>query len=375
MQKRWLYCALLWIPCVANAIQELTPDQAYSRFVVSGYVDGSYNYLLNSNQFTSDTYDRVFDLNQNGFTLQQATVTFAYTPLQGLGGLVNVVSGRDANALAPVGWNPDVFGKRDIGLVFPQAYVHYATNNFTIKVGELITLAGLEAYDYTKDTNFSRSILDGYAQPGSNIGIRGIKRFADHWKIILGVDNGWSTIENISHQKTLEFGLGYKQPEVIELALNCYSGQEYISGDVWNRQTGWRSLIDIYGTYNVNQHLSFAGNADYAMQTQSLLPQGVVGRATWAGIAGYVNYKFSEKWRTSVRVEVFYDSVGYRTGVKQNWREVTLTMGYFPIKAFEVRAETRHDFSNKNAFFQKNNLNTSVSQQSFAVEGLYRFDV
>jgi hypothetical protein len=67
VRKLWSGWALLWIPGIAGAVQEqeLTAPQANKQFVILGYIDGSYNTLLNSNQFTSGTFDRVFDLKTN----------------------------------------------------------------------------------------------------------------------------------------------------------------------------------------------------------------------------------------------------------------------------------------------------------------------
>jgi hypothetical protein len=110
---------------------------------------------------------------------------------------------------------------------------------------------------------------------------------------------------------------------------------------------------------------------DYGMQTKAALPNGDIAKAVWHGIVGYVNYKFNEKWRTSLRGEIFDDQDGYRTGVRQNWREATITIGYSPIKDFEIRAETRRDFSNKNSFVKKNGISVSNYQQSYALEALY----
>ena len=91
------------------------------------------------------------------------------------------------------------------------------------------------------------------------------------------------------------------------------------------------------------------------------------------GVAGYFNYKFNEKWRTSLRGETFSDKNGYRTGVAQAWKEITLTVGYELLKNFELRAETRHDISNVNAFLRANNRGTSNNQQSYAIEIVGKF--
>src|SRR5688500_1795642 len=62
----------------------------------SGFIDGSYNYLSQSNLFISNVYDRVYDLNENGVTLQQAAGTVSYLPKVGIGGLLNAMVGRDS---------------------------------------------------------------------------------------------------------------------------------------------------------------------------------------------------------------------------------------------------------------------------------------
>lgn len=77
----------------------------------SAYLDTSYNYLANSNQFTSLAYDRVFDLNPHGPTLHQAAFTVAHQPKEGLGGLLNIIAGRDAVILQPYGWSNLNHGK------------------------------------------------------------------------------------------------------------------------------------------------------------------------------------------------------------------------------------------------------------------------
>ena len=74
-----------------------------------------------------------------------------------------------------------------------------------------------------------------------------------------------------------------------------------------------------------------------------------------------------------MRGEIFSDRNGYRTGVAQTWDELTVTLSYFPIKNLEFRAETRRDFSNLSSFLNKNGITTSHNQQSFALEGIFRF--
>lgn len=339
----------------------------------SGYIDGSYNYLVRSNHFTSDHPDRVYDLNENGLTLQQAAITVSRLPDQGLGGLANVVLGRDANSLAPIGINPQsMMDSENLGFTPVQAYLRYVRGAFTLMAGNFVTLAGEEYYDPGLDTTYSRSILY-YSTPNTHLGVRGIYAANEKLTITAGVNNGWDNITDFSRHKTLELGMSYAFNPKLSFSLQGYSGQERAMLLATSGSLGQRSLVDFVATLKASSKWSFATEYDYIWQSQALLPDGNLARAEWQGIAGYVDYKFNDIWQTALRAEYFDDQNGYITGVRQNWREITLSLGYTPIKNFVVRLETRHDFSDVSSFVNSNGVTTNNNNQSFALEGYYQF--
>lgn len=361
-----------------NALGEANPDSTVlktpsSTVKFSGYLDLSYNYLASSNRFLSGNYDRVNDLNQNGFTFQQLAGTLTVDPEQGFGWLVNGILGRDANDIAPQGWNPEFTDNQQLAFAVPQAYIDYKLNQYTFLAGEMLSLAGFEQYDYTQDTNFSRSILDGYAQAGIHVGFRAVDQINDRWGLVAGINNGWSTIQQINKLDMVEWGVVYAPEKAFSLTINGVTGKEHATENAETGPTGWRHLLDIFGTLTINDSLSFAMNYDYGIQTKAALPQDELGRATWQGIALYLNYTIDDKWQASLRGELFDDSEGFRTGIRQNWRELTLTLGYSVFKALQLRAETRHDFSNQDSFAKKTGVGDVDYQQSYALEALYQF--
>src|SRR3990167_8127032 len=109
-----IYSVLLGVAYATPERTILIKPNTLKGFTFSGYVDGSYNYLLRSNRFVSGVDDREYDLEPNGFTLQQAAITIAREPSHGLGGLFNVIAGRDANVIAPTGMNPNVFRVKNV---------------------------------------------------------------------------------------------------------------------------------------------------------------------------------------------------------------------------------------------------------------------
>lgn len=375
MKKKFLLLFSTWflLPTYALAQDtQSTTKNSTSDFKYSGYVDSSYNYLMRSNKFVSGVNDRVYDLAENGVRLQQAAAILAYQPAEGFGALLNPILGKDTNSIAPYGWNPN-HGSEFLDFDLTQAYVQYAKGSSTSMAGIFVTLVGAEVIDPTQDTNFSRSILDGYAEPFTVLGLRETYVVNDQLTLIAGINDGWDTIRDFGRRKTIELSGTYKFNSQFLLSMTGYSGEQRATDRVSTGPTGTRTLLDVVATYNATENLSFIVNGDYATQTKAALPNGDLARANWKGVAGYVNYKFNEKWRTSVRGEFFDDSQGYRTGIRQNWREVTLTAGYAPRKYCEFRAETRHDFSNVDAFVDKHGDATSKNQQSYALEAIYKF--
>lgn len=368
MRRFYIYIgafALLPGLALADATQQ-------SNFKFSGYVDGSYNYLVRSNVFTSGTFNRVYDLEPNGFTLQQAAVTASYQPTLGFGGLVNIIGGRDANEIAPYGLDP-YLGSQTLAIDPTQVYLQYARGPFTIIGGLFISLAGEEVINPTLNTNFSRSILDGYAEPFTHMGFRGTYVVNDKVSLITGLNNGWDSIRDTGRRKTIELGVEYTPNSTYSLTTLLYTGGQRATDRTATGSESIRNLIDIVASMNATDKLTYAANYDYGNQTLATLPSGNVAGAVWQGLAGYVNYKFTDKWQTSARGEIFNDRNGYRTGVTQSWKELTLSVGYMPIKNFELRAETRHDFSNVSSFVDSNGIGVNNNQQSYALEAFYLF--
>ncbi len=342
-----------------------------SVFKATGYLDGSYN-METRNKFTSGSYDRVFDRVPNGLTLQQAATTLAYQPSQGLGGLMNLIAGSDANITASYGFPPvSEFDSQTIAVDVTQLYLQYAMGPVTLMGGRFLTLVGVEQIDPTQNANFSRGNLF-YNTPDTHTGVRVIYAVNDKINLTAGVNDGWDNIRDWGRRKTIELGFGYIVNPVFSFSIQGYNGGERVVPQTSYGPTGIRTLIDVVATLNATDKLTLVLNYDNGWQTLATLPTGVNARAGWAGLAGYVNYKLNDTWRSSLRAEVFDDKNGFRTGVRQNWRELTVTIGYSPVKNLELRGEARHDFSNVNSFVSSTGVGVNNGQQSYALEGVYK---
>lgn len=334
-----------------------------SGIVLNGYVDVSYT------QFLGDSANfRVFDgdylaltsgrdANSSSFNFNQAAITIAKQPKQGAGALVNLTAGADADKISSTGSAPgDNF---DV----TQAFVQYAAPAYTVMAGKFVTMAGAEVIGSTGNANISRSVMFGYAIPFTHTGARVQIPLGESLNVFVGVNNGWDQLtEGEATGKTGELCLTFTSG-MLALGVVGYSGDEVTPALTSER----RDLVDVVATLKFSDTLSLVLNYDYGRQDL-----GTAGDFEWDGVAGYVNFQATDTVRLSARAEVFDDRDGYRTGVQQQLKEVTATVGYAVDQNLELAVEARHDLSNANSFLDNDGM-ADDQQTSLAIRGLYKF--
>lgn len=340
---------------------------------LNGYLDVSYSHLFQSNgTFVSGVPSRVFDAQRDSFSVHQAAFTLAKQPKEGFGALVNLIAGEDADVIHSLGSGLGSTTNFDL----TQAFVQYAKGPFTGIGGKYVTLAGAEVINPTQDVNFSRSILFGYAIPFTHTGVRATYAPNDKFSVIGGVNNGWDQLRDANSSKTIEVGTALAPLKNLAIAAQGYFGREPVTAPIANTQQGLRSLIDVVVTYTATDKLTLILNGDWAAQKNATGFDATGNNtARWYGFAAYGIYQFNDLWRGTVRAEYFGDKDGYRTGIAQDWKEVTLTMAYLPTKNIELRGEVRFDRSNATggAFVRPDGISTSNNQNSIGLEALFKF--
>ncbi|MHB1678566.1 MAG: outer membrane beta-barrel protein [Sulfuriferula sp.] len=354
---------------------------AASNVMVMGYLDAGYTNMDSTGLFTNGSPSRVFDApgaaaghNFSSFNLNQAALTVAMQPKEGFGGLVNITAGQDASTIASYGEGAGSQHNFDL----TQAFGSYATGPLTVIAGKFVTLAGAEVIASPSDTNYSRSILFGYAIPFTHTGVRATYAVSDTLSLIGGINNGWDQVSSLNGDQTAELGVTATPIKMLALSAVYYGGNELTSTPLLTpgAANGMRNLYDFVATLTATSQLSFVFNYDYATQANAplsaSLPNGPLGTATWDGWAAYVNYQFNDQWRLSARGEYFNDQNGFRTGIAQKWKEGTLTLAYIPTTHVELRAELRQDQSNVASFLNSSGFGKD-SQTSEGLEALYKF--
>ena len=269
---------------------------------LSGYLDASYQHLSTSGTFVDfGVPSRVFDARRDSFTLHQAGFVLAKQPKEGFGGLINPTFGQDADVIASFNQGPGSTTKVDL----TQAFVQYAKEPVTVIGGKYVTLAGAEVINPTLNTNFSRSILFGYAIPFTHTGVRGTYAASDKVSLILGVNNGWDQLQDANSSKTIEAGASIAPIKNLTIVAQGYFGNEPLAiapGGVVSTTQGFRSLFDTVVTYTATDKLTLILNGDWGAQ-KNAAAFDVTGNNTarWYGLAGYAVYQFTDQWRGTLR--------------------------------------------------------------------------
>lgn len=333
---------------------------------VSGYVAASY---YASNGYPGNIHQ--FDIEHNTFQLDQAGLQVAYQPKEGFGALVDVIAGEDAKILHQAEANNfNATSQFDVR----QAFLQYATGNLTVMAGKFVTMAGAEVINPTLNTNFSRSILFFDSEPLTHTGVRAAYALGEI-TLTGGINNGWNTTSTSYGSKTGEVGIAWAPAsKLFALSVNGYFGKN----EAFDAE---KTLLDVVATYNVTSQLSLVLNFDWDQQDDGLIDDaGQLHDASWNATALYVNYAINDQFRVSVRGEYLDDTDGFVTGAKQTLKEGTVTLGYSPLKNFELRAEFRYDKSGSDtpSFYRTRAAVAAATPDSdnlsqFALQAVYKF--
>jgi hypothetical protein len=368
----------------------------------TGYVDAGFTqFTTGRGQLALVTADgknfahsRTFDFDNGAVTLQNLSLNLNKAPETGFGGMIDLTIGKDADTIAAYGTidkDRGPAGGVDQMFDVTQLFAFYGFGSGSLIVGKFVTHSGQEVIKRRDNSNFSSSILFGFAIPFTHTGIRATYKPVDTLTLILGANEGWDTIESKNGGTTTELGWEWVPTKAFSFFGSIYNGKEkifnYPTTAFSASDTGTRNLIDLVFTFNVSDALSLVLNYDIGSQENAPLLSGKTGAATWGGWAGYANYTINDSWRTSLRVESFNDSDGYRSTVEPGktegptWSERTITVAYMGIKNLELRGELRADSADQKIFVDDSSspkptgskFKAINSQMSSGVEAIYKF--
>jgi hypothetical protein len=316
-------------------------------------VDAYYLYNFTGDPNTMSPGGRVFDGRSNSFSLGMAKIA-TYMTADPVGFRIDVVYGHigavgngvsNASSGGTATMSPSALsGSLYSGAVYiPQAFATLKSGILTLDAGRFYTSASDEVLEARSNWNYSRSFLFGGA-PFIHTGLRLGIAVNEMLALELAIVNGWNNDPDISGDKTFGGKIALTLPSKTGLTLVTYIGKENAGLDT-------QMLFDFVLAQPLGDAAALSLNADYWK----------FGSQNWWGVGLKAKLVLDESFYLVPRVEYlkskaggydFDSGFGGLGGGDGALYEGTLT-GVIPVKKnFEIRAELRGDFSDKQAFFK-----------------------
>jgi Putative beta-barrel porin-2, OmpL-like. bbp2 len=367
-----------------HGLTDATYEFNFNRPDTTGFTKGGSN-AVSTGGATNQL--RVFDIDANGFSLQQFNLHIDRVSDGGVGFVTDLNFGQVANVLrASTRYSNLNPGSVSNGIIDPtQLYLTYTIpvgTGINLSIGKFVTLLGEEVIPVYNnfDYNESKSFIFGFGIPFTHTGIRAQYTFNDKVGLTLGVNNGWDDVADNNYGQTVEGQLALTPTGALTIDINGIYGPEQV-----NHGNSKRGAVDSVATWKTPfPGLQLIGEYLYAHETgpvsatpattsngNSLLnyPSGPDGTVTighgvsWQGAAGYIVYDLNDNVELATRGEWFRDSDGARTGLRQTLGEITETLNYKvpAVSGLLARLEYRHDMSSAKPFFSGDGFNLQTS--------------
>ncbi len=385
--------------------------------VATGYVEGSWTYsahippgnILTDRAFDTKTESIQFDAVQlfitKGVDYTSKSVTFGFTVEGQYGwdaayihsnGLTVYSPGKTASAVPNGGSTATIHPKAQLDLTQANFIVTLPVGNgLGIEAGKFDTLLGYEVIEAPSNPVYSHSYIFTQ-EPFTHTGVLGIYNLtdttsADVVTITAGFVRGWEQATDDNNGSLSYTGqLVYKKVDTKtsttlgSIALNAITGDDSPSGPA----DGWRTVLDMVGTYTFSDQLTFGFDGMYSWQAQAANGGAGGGTAQWYGAALYGKYtppNIGNYVTVNIRGEWFDDNDGaaptqyaagtFNSNIPNHFYEATLGLSITPLpndpnlKGFVIRPEVRWDYSDHAAFDGA----TQHDQLTAAVEAYFAF--
>ncbi|MHC9544784.1 MAG: outer membrane beta-barrel protein [Vulcanimicrobiota bacterium] len=326
---------------------------------INVYLQGLYE--VNTNNPSSGLNDfRPFDYRSIFIDPDLLEIRVNQDPDRGrLGYRVKVTAGETPRLLHSRGLG--TYDDRHDFMEFFLAYKFPIGRGLKVEAGKMGTVIGAESLEAVLNQNYTRSFLWSYAEPSTHTGLRLTYDLSSQVSLIGHINNGWDNFSDNDAAKTLGLSLCYNPNDRVGVYFNVLNGPEpddnTWSEDIANSYYNNRFIFDWVGSFRLSDRFLLLGNYDYAKQDNYLLDGSA---ATWSGFSLIGSYDFTDTFSLALRGEIFSDPQGYRTGVAQTLKELTLTPQFKVGKNVVIRPEFRYDWSDVKSFNDGSAYNQST---------------
>jgi hypothetical protein len=277
-----------------------------------------------------------------------------------IGGHVDLIYGSDWRFGVNEGLETEIngFDYQRYGLVIPQAYVEFAVNDLSVKLGHFAAILDYEAVPAVRNPFYSHSYAYGYTVPQLVTGLLGQYKLTDQWTLLAGFHRGWSMFEDTND--ALDFMGGVKwvsesKKTSVDYAVSV--GPQDPPAD-FNQIPGdqRRFVYSLVIQQQLTERLRYVAVQNLGTEENAPTPGNT---AEWYGLNQYLLYTINPCWNANLRAEWLRDDDGVRIagpgnipgiyawsgrGYAGNFYEVTAGLNWRPNGNWIVRPECRYDW-------------------------------
>jgi hypothetical protein len=219
----------------------------------------------------------------------------------------------------------------------------------SVKVGRMATLIGYETID-TISTPFLARAYNFQYNPFTHTGVLATSPVGDNWTANYGVVVGTDNFIGPTNRATFLGGLKWAPKDGdTTLAFNTViTNPTYQTSEAFNHFNCYNVVL----THKLSCKLTYAADFTYSV-TENVPLAGGTGDTDWYGLAQYLNYAHTDCLASNVRVELFNDTDGYRTGFRGLYTSVSYGLMWKPNEAVWIRPEARYDYNNDSRPFER----------------------
>lgn len=217
---------------------------------------------------------------QNSFQVDQAFLSLAYQPSQGVGAVLDLASGETLS-----GQGGAIGASNTSSTAITQAYGQYKKGALTLMGGRFYTAAGYEAFPVTGNLFVSHSLAFN-AEPTYHTGGRASYAFSDELNLSIGVLNNVYAVNNEASStlknKTAELKVSWNPSANLSLGLTHLRSRQ---------ETDFLGLV---AGYTFSKELNFALSVDRTRGVDS---------EVYKSVTLYATYALNEKTKVGLRLE------------------------------------------------------------------------
>jgi hypothetical protein len=230
---------------------------------------------------------------------------------------------------------------------YAEAYFPTIGRGLDLKFGRCFCQYGVESNDAVSNALESHAYTFIY-DPFTHTGLLATLQLTAAWSVQAGLMLGPDTFIDAVDQPTAMGSIKWAPPDgrnSVLLSFLANNGRFNVG-----RQFNNPNILDLVYTHQFNARLAYNYESLVGYQDHVL----GIGTAHWFSAINYLTYTFTQRTSGTVRLELFDDIEGQRTGFPGLYTALTGGVTFKPRPAIIFRPELRYDYNSQSRPFENN---------------------